>query len=81
MDPIGFVEALNDLAVARGIDKMQLVQNFEEALQQAYTRAVEPNKRVEVHLNPETGDLEVLIIKEVVEVVADADKEISKADA
>ncbi|HEX2863989.1 MAG TPA: transcription termination factor NusA [Deinococcales bacterium] len=81
MDPTSFVEALNDLAVARGIDKLQLIQNFEEALQQAYTRAVEPNKRVEVHLNPDTGELEVLIIKEVVEVVTDADKQISKADA
>lgn len=76
-----FVDALNELAVARGIDKMQLVQAFEEALQQAYTRNVEPDRRVEVHLDTDSGDLEVLVIREVVEKVEDENTQISLADA
>jgi N utilization substance protein A len=63
------------------MDKMQLITAFEEALQQAYTRNVEPDKRVEVHLDAEKGELEVLIIREVVEKVEDVDKQISLADA
>jgi transcription termination/antitermination protein NusA len=76
-----FVQALEDLAVARGMDKMQLITAFEEALQQAYGRNIEPDKRVEVHLDAERGELEVLIIKEVVEKVEDENKQISLADA
>ncbi len=76
-----FVSALEEIAVARGMDKMQLITAFEEALQQAYTRNVEPDKRVEVHLDSERGELEVLIIREVVEKVEDTDKQISLADA
>ena len=76
-----FVQALEDLAVARGMDKMQLITAFEEALQQAYGRNIEPDKRVEVHLDAERGELEVLIIKEVVEKVEDEHKQISLADA
>ena len=53
-----FVSALEEIAVARGMDKMQLITAFEEALQQAYTRNVEPDKRVEVHLDAEKGELD-----------------------
>jgi N utilization substance protein A len=76
-----FAQALEEIAIQRGMDKMQLITAFEEALQQAYTRSVEPNKRVEVHLDPDSGELEVLVIKEVVEKIEDEDKQISLADA
>lgn len=76
-----FLDALNDLAVARNIDKGQLITAFEEALQQAYTRNVEPEKRIEVHLDAQSGALEVLIVREVVEKVEDENKQISLADA
>jgi transcription termination/antitermination protein NusA len=76
-----FVQALEEIAIQRGMDKMQLVTAFEEALQQAYTRNVEPDKRIEVHLAPDSGELEVLIVKEVVEKVEDEHRQISLADA
>jgi N utilization substance protein A len=76
-----FVDALNELALARGLDKMQLVTAFEDSLRQAYERNIEPEKRVEVHLDPDSGELEVLIIREVVERVEDEHKQISLADA
>jgi transcription termination/antitermination protein NusA len=76
-----FVAALEELAISRGMDKMALIKAFEEALQDTYTKKVEQGKRVEVSLDPETGDLEVLIIKEVVEKVEDENTQISLADA
>ncbi len=76
-----FAQALEEIAIQRGMDKMQLVTAFEEALQQAYTRNVEPDKRIEVHLDSDSGELEVLIVKEVVEKVEDEHRQISLADA
>ena len=37
-----FIDALNQLATERNIDKEQLLASFEEALEQAYERNVEP---------------------------------------
>jgi transcription termination/antitermination protein NusA len=76
-----FVNALNDLALARGLDKMQLIQAFEESLRQAYERNVDDKKRIEVTLDPDSGQLDVVMIRIVVEKVQDPDKEISLADA
>ncbi len=78
-----FVGALEELAIARGMDKMALITAFEEALQETYTRRVEQGKRVEVHIDPDRGEIEVLIIREVVEKVDEenAEMQISLADA
>ena len=76
-----FITALEELAISRGMDKMALVKAFEEALQDTYMKRVEQGKRVEVSLDPDSGSLEVLIIKEVVEKVEDENTQISLADA
>lgn len=76
-----FLDALEDVAISRNIDKRLLIQSFEEALHTAFVRNVEPNKRIEVHLDQNTGELEVLIVREVVERVEDEDLQISLADA
>jgi hypothetical protein len=39
-----FIDALEQLATERNIDKEQLLSSFEEALEQAYERNVEPGK-------------------------------------
>ncbi len=76
-----FVDALNELALARGMDKMQLVGSFEEALKHAYEKNVEQGKNIEVHLNADTGELEVLVIREVVEEVTDQSTQVSLKEA
>ncbi|PYE56671.1 transcription termination factor NusA [Deinococcus yavapaiensis] len=76
-----FVDALREVAQARNIDEMQLIEAFEQSLAQAYQRNVEPDKRVEVHLDPKSGELEVLIVREVVEKVENEALQISLADA
>ena len=76
-----FIDALNHLAAERNLDKMQLLNSFEEALEQAYERNIEPGKEIEVVIEPNTGEIEVLVIRRVVEEVEDPDKEIALAEA
>ena len=76
-----FAEALREVAQLRNINELALIEAFEQSLSQAYTRNVEPDKRVEVHLDPESGELEVLVVREVVEKVEDENVQISLADA
>ena len=76
-----FIDALNLLAAERNLDKDQLLTSFEEALEQAFERNVEPDKEIEVALDPESGEMEVLIIMRVVEEIEDPDKEISLQEA
>ncbi|WP_034384044.1 transcription termination factor NusA [Deinococcus sp. YIM 77859] len=78
---VNFAEALREVAQARNINELQLIEAFEQSLAQAYTRNVEPDKRIEVHLDPVTGELEVLIVREVVEKVENENLQISLADA
>lgn len=72
-----FIEALNQLALDRNVDKEQLLESFEDALAQAYERSIEPGKDIEAHVDAETGEIEVLVIKRVVDVIEDPNKEIS----
>ena len=76
-----FIEALDQLALDRNIDKDQLLESFEDALMQAYERNIEQGKEIEVSVDPDTGEIEVLIIKRVVEEVEDPNKEIGLEEA
>ncbi|RTR20288.1 transcription termination factor NusA [Deinococcus radiophilus] len=78
---INFADALREVAQQRNINELQLIEAFEESLALAYKRNIEQDKRVEVHLDPQSGDLEVLIVKEVVEKVEDENMQISLAEA
>jgi transcription termination/antitermination protein NusA len=76
-----FIDALNQLAVERNIDKDQLLSSFEEALEQAYERNVEPGKQIEVNVDPESGEIEVLVVRRVVETVEDPEQEMDLEEA
>ena len=76
-----FLDALNQLAMERNLDKLELVTNFENALEQAYERNIEPGKEIDVIIDPDSGELEVLIIRKVVEEVLNPDTEISLEEA
>ncbi len=76
-----FIEALDQLALDRNIDKDQLLESFEDALMQAYERNIEQGKEIEVNVDPDTGEIEVLVIKRVVEEVEDPNKEIGLEEA
>lgn len=76
-----FLVALDGLAAERNLDKDELLSSFEEALEQAFERNVMPGKQIEVVLDTETGELEVLVIRRVVEEIEDPDKEILLSEA
>lgn len=63
------------------MDKTQLLRDFEEALEQAYERNVEPGKRIEVDVDALSGEIEVLVVKRIVETVEDEDLELSLEEA
>lgn len=76
-----FVDALNLLAAERNLDKEALLSSLEEALEQAFERNVMPGKQIEVDLDPESGEMDIVVIRRVVETVEDEDKEISLTEA
>ncbi|HZJ08239.1 MAG TPA: transcription termination factor NusA [Trueperaceae bacterium] len=76
-----FVDALNLLAAERNLDKEQLLRSLEEALAQAFERNIMPGKAIEVSLDPEMGEMEIVVIRRVVETVEDEDKEITLEEA
>ena len=76
-----FIDALNQLATERNIDKDQLLSSFEEALEQAYERNVEPGRIVEVQVDPDSGEIDVLVIRRVVETLEEPDQEILLSEA
>ncbi len=85
-----FVDALQQVALERGVSIDELIEAFEEALAKAYLRhkGFKPKDveeglgpLVEVTLDPQSGQIEVLEIKRVAEEVENADREISLEEA
>ena len=77
-----FIEALNDLARERHIDREMLFTAIETALVAAYKRNYENNGgNVRVSIDRERGEGEVFARKKVVEEVEDPQTEISLAEA
>lgn len=76
-----FIDALSVLAAERNLDKEELLTSIEEALEQAFERNVMSGKQIEVEVDPETGEIDVLVIRRVVEVIENPDTEILLAEA
>ena len=76
-----FIDALGQLAQERNLNKDELLVKFEEALEQAYSSKIQVGSEVEVMIDPETGEMEVLLIRKVVDEVVDEVREISLEDA
>src|SRR5690625_357174 len=76
-----FIDALGQLAQERNLNRDELLVKFEEALEQAYSSKIQVGSEVEVMIDPETGEMEVLLIRKVVEEVVDPVREISLEEA
>ncbi len=77
-----FIEALNDLARERHIDREMLFTAIESALVAAYKRNyVSNNGNVRVSIDRDRGEVEVFARKKVVEEVEDDQNEISLIEA
>lgn len=76
-----FIDALNVLAAERNLDRDDLLTSIEESLQTTFQKNVEPGKDVEVSIDPDTGEMDVVIVKSVVELVENENTQISIEDA
>lgn len=76
-----FIDAMGQLAQERNLNKDELLEKFEEALEQAYSSKIEIGSEVEVTIDPDTGEMEVLLIRRVVDEVTDEVREISLDEA
>ena len=81
MNVVEFVEAIDQLAEEKGIEKELLLEAVEAALVSAYKKNFSSLQNVRVALNRETGEIKVFSQKEVVESVENPLEQISLRDA
>jgi N utilization substance protein A len=72
---------LSQMGRDKGIDKQVLIEAVESAMLSAARKHYGHNLNLETKFNPETGEIEVVQFKVVVEVVEDPDTQISLSDA
>ena len=76
-----FLEALDDLEREKHMSKDMLIEAIESALVSAYKKNYGTAANVRAEMNEETGDVEVLMQKDVVEEVEDDATQISLEEA
>ena len=76
-----FMNAINDLVSEKGIPKEVIMEAIESALVSAYKKNYGTAANVRVEMNENTGEVEVLMQKNVVEEVEDDSTEISLEEA
>lgn len=76
-----FMIAINELVKEKGISKEVLIEAIESALVSAYKKNYGTSQNVRVSIDRETGDVDVLMRRDVVEEVEDDLTEISIEDA
>jgi N utilization substance protein A len=68
---------IEQVSKEKGIDRDIIVKALEEAMLSAAKRTFGLDRNIEAQFNPEIGQVELFEIKRVVEVVADADNEVT----
>jgi N utilization substance protein A len=76
-----FIQALHALEKEKGIEASVILEALEAALISAYKKNYDSLMNVDVHIDAETGDIQVLSTKEVVDEVNSTQTEISLDDA
>ena len=79
--PAEFLEALEQLEEERHISKDMLIETIENALLSAYKKNYGTTSNVRVIIDPDEGQVMVLMRKDVVEVVEDDLTQISLEEA
>lgn len=75
------LEAIEQVAREKGLNRQVLVETMEAAILKAAQAAFGGNRELEAHLNEETGTIDLFQYMTVVEEVAEPDKEISIEEA
>ncbi|MDO4546179.1 MAG: transcription termination factor NusA [Bacillota bacterium] len=76
-----FIKAIDDLVKEKGISKDVLIEAIESALVSAYKKNYGTSQNVRVSIDRESGDVMVLMQRDVVEEVEDEFTQVSLADA
>lgn len=75
------MDALNQVQKEKHIDKEVIIQAIEDCLRTASSNDFGKNAVTDVHMDRETGDLSVFLLKDVVEEVEDPVTQVSLAEA
>lgn len=78
---VEFMRAIDDLVKEKGISREVLIDAIESALVSAYKKNYGTSQNVRVTIDRDTGDVDVLMRRDVVEEVEDEFTEISLKDA
>jgi len=76
MKPGGLFEAIIELSHERGLDQEAIVEAIEDAIVGAAYKKYKNYKNIEAALNPQSGDVDLMHYKVVVDEVEDPDNEI-----
>lgn len=76
MKPGGLLEAIIELSHERGLDQEAIIEAIEDAIVGAAYKKYKNYKNIEAELNPQTGDIDLMHYKVVVDHVEDSDNEI-----
>lgn len=76
MKPGELLEAINELSHERGLDPESIIEAIEDAIVGAAYRKYKNYKNIEANLNQETGEIDLMHYKLVVDKIEDADNEI-----
>ncbi len=75
------VESIKSIARARGVKYDYVIESLTEAVKNGVKRRFGKGVEAEVVVNKSTGEIKIFIVKKVVEVVNDSDKEILLEEA
>jgi N utilization substance protein A len=73
--------AIAQIAAERGIPRDAVLQSIQQALTSVYKKSTGSDEEVTVELDQATGEMQVVVLKSVVESVSNPDSEISVEDA
>jgi len=76
MKPGELLDAINELSQERGLDQESIIEAIEDAIVGAAYRKYKNYKNIEATFNQETGEIDLMHYKVVVDEVEDADNEI-----
>src|SRR5687768_366393 len=73
--------AIAQIAAERGIPRDAVLQSIQQALTSVYKKSTGSEEEVIVELDQTSGEMQVLVLKTIVETVTNLDTEISVEDA
>lgn len=75
------IKALDEVERNKGISKAVILEALAKALEKSYEKNFADHTNVEVSINEETGDIKIYALKEVVDQVEDAYRQVSLEEA